>query len=105
MDYSGLFAALRNMERSPKRTLVIPEDVDLEDLRQKLSARLSGAAPAGYVRGKGDLRAAVVAILNCSTVEAEQLVDTMEARGLIRYEGDRGDEVDRLERHWRLGED
>lgn len=84
---------------------MIPEDIDLEDLRQQLSARFLGAAPAGYVRGKGDLRAAVVAILNCSAVEAEQLVDTMEARGLIRYDGDRRDEVDRLERHWRLGED
>ena len=43
-----------------------PEDIDLEELRRKLSARFGGAAPAGYVRGKGDLRAAVVAILDCS---------------------------------------
>jgi hypothetical protein len=83
---------------------VTPEDIDLEDLRRKLSARFVGVAPAGYVRGKGDLRAAVVAILDCSALEAEQLVDTMEARGLIRYEGDRSEEVDQLERHWRLGE-
>jgi energy-coupling factor transporter transmembrane protein EcfT len=82
---------------------VIPEDIDLEDLRRRLSARFAGASPAGYVRGKGDLRAAVVALLNCSALEAEQLVDTMEARGLIRYEGDRRAEVDQLEHHWQLG--
>lgn len=81
-----------------------PEDIDLEQLRRKLLAQFSGAAPAGYVRGKGDLRAAVVAVLECSALEAEQLVDTMEARGLIRYEGDRQEEVDQLERHWDLGE-
>jgi hypothetical protein len=84
---------------------VIPEEIDLEELRRKLSARFGGAAPAGYVRGKGDLRAAVVALVGCSVVEAEQLVDTLEARGMIRYEGDRRDEVDQLERHWNLGLD
>jgi hypothetical protein len=84
---------------------VIPEEIDLEELRAKLSARFAGAAPAGYVRGKGDLRGAVVALLGCSALEAEQLVDTLEARGMIRYEGDRRDEVDQLERHWKLGRD
>ena len=82
-----------------------PEEIDLEQLRSKLSTRFRGAAPAGYVRGKGELRAAVVAILECSALDAERLIDTMEARGLIRYEGDRRDEVDQLERHWLLGED
>lgn len=84
---------------------MIPEDIDLEALRRKIAARFRGAAPAGYVKGKGDLRAGVVAILDCSALEAEQLVDTMEARGLIRYEGDRRYQVDQLERHWQLGED
>lgn len=83
---------------------MIPEDIDLEELRRKLAARFRGTTPAGYVRGKGNLRAAVVAIVDCSELEAEQLVDTLEARGLIRYEGDPRDEVDRLERHWRLGQ-
>ncbi|MBW2508561.1 MAG: hypothetical protein JRE81_08020 [Deltaproteobacteria bacterium] len=82
-----------------------PEEIDLEELRSKLSARFRRAAPAGYVRGKGDLRTAVVAILDCSALDAERLIDTMEARGLIRYEGDRRDEVDQLERHWLLGEE
>jgi hypothetical protein len=81
---------------------MIPEEIDLERLRQQLVGRFRGAAPRGYVRGKGDLRAAVVAILGCSDLEAEQLVDTMEARRLIRYEGDRREAVDQLEHHWGL---
>ena len=83
---------------------MIPEDIDLNELRRKLAAKFSGAAPAGYVRGKGDLRAAVVAILGCSQLEAEQLVDTLEARGFIRYEGELEEQVDQLEHHWDLGD-
>lgn len=95
---------LRPVEGGPKTIPVTPEDIDLEELRRKLCARFLHAAPAGYVTGKSDLRAAVVSILDCSALEAENLVDTLEARGLIRYEGDRRGEVDQLERHWRLGE-
>lgn len=84
---------------------MIPEDIDLSELRRQLSIRFRGAAPAGYVRGKSDMRAAIVDTLNCSELEAEQLVDTLEARGLIRYDGDAREEVDRLEHHWNLGED
>ena len=82
---------------------MIPEEIDLNELRRQLAERFRGAAPRGYVRGKGELRAAVVAILGCSELEAEQLVDTMEGRRLIRYEGDCQEEVDQLERHWTFG--
>jgi hypothetical protein len=83
---------------------VIPENVDLEELGRKLANHFGEAPPAGYIRGKGDLRAAVVLLLSCSELEAEQLVDTLEGRGLIRYEGDHREEVDQLEEHWNLGE-
>ena len=79
---------------------MIPEEIDLDELRRQLAERFRGAAPRGYVRGKGDLRVAVVAILKCSEAEAEQLVDTMEGRGLIRYEGDPREKVDQLEHFW-----
>ncbi|KPK15120.1 MAG: hypothetical protein AMJ62_10545 [Myxococcales bacterium SG8_38] len=84
--------------------MAIPEDLDLNELRRQLATRFRGAAPAGYVRGKSALRVAVVEILQCSDLEAEQLVDTLESRGLIRYEGDRSDEVDDLEHRWRFPE-
>lgn len=83
---------------------MIPEEVDLEKLRRKLARYFGDAPPAGYVRGKGELRAAVVFAQKCSELEAEQLVDTLESRGLIRYSGDRRDELDDLDYHWQLGD-
>jgi hypothetical protein len=82
---------------------VVPEEIDLKELRRRLSEKFGMAPPAGYVEGKGALRAAVVELLGCSELEAEQLVDTMETRGFIRYQGDPREQVDRLERHWSLG--
>ena len=81
---------------------VDPEQIDLNHLRRQLRERFRGGGPAGYIRGKGALRAAVVAILSCSELEAEQLVDTLETRGLIRYQGDRRNEIDDLEHYWLL---
>lgn len=77
-----------------------PEEIDLNELVIQLAGRFRGLAPSGYVRGKGELRAAVTDILECSELEAEQLVDTMESRGLLRYQGDRQDDVDQLEQVW-----
>lgn len=88
------------MVRRRTPLFVDPENIDLNELVEQLAARFRGVAPSGYVRGKGDLRAAVVDILACSELEAEQLVDTMEGRGLLRYEGDRQEQVDQLEHHW-----
>ncbi|MGB8330139.1 MAG: hypothetical protein WCE62_08410 [Polyangiales bacterium] len=82
--------------------MVSPEEIDLSELRRQLEERLRGAEPAGYVPGKGILRCAVVEILGCSEMEAEQLVDTLEGRNLIRYQGHSRDEVDDLESHWQL---
>lgn len=82
---------------------MIPEEIDLAELRSRLAQRFASLKPAGYVEGKGELRDAVRELLRCSDLEAEQLVDTLEARGLIRYDGDPENEVDRLERHWQLG--
>ena len=83
-------------------TSLIPEELDLNDLRRQLEERFGDLPPVGYVQGKTDLRAAVVQLLGCSDLEAEQLVDTLEARGLIRYEGDKSEEVDVLEHCWLL---
>jgi hypothetical protein len=88
---------------SPKVWTVVPEQIDLADLRKRLADHFGVVRPAGYVEGKGEMRAAVTSILKCSDLEAERLVDTLEARGLIRYDGDPAHEVDRLERHWQLG--
>ncbi len=82
--------------------MLVPEEIDLNELRRQLATRFGDAPPAGYVCGKGELRAAVVDILQCSELEAELLVDTLEGRGMIRYEGARSEGIDRLETHWLL---
>jgi hypothetical protein len=84
--------------------VTIPEDLDLNALLRQLASHFGDAAPVGYVRGKSALRSAVMEILRCSELEAEQVVDTLEGRGLIRYEGDRADEVDDLEHRWRFSD-
>lgn len=65
-----------------------PEDVDLADLAEDLVRELGGTAPAGYVEGKTNVRDIVVGLLACSELESEQVVDTMIARGFLRFTGD-----------------
>lgn len=83
-------------------TTFIPEELDLNDLRRQLEECFNESPLVGYVRGKTALRAAVVKILQCSALEAEQVADTLETRGLIRYEGDRSDKMDDLDSGWLL---
>jgi hypothetical protein len=60
----------------------------LAELTAALRARFGGAAPAGYLDGRTALRDAVAERLECSTLEAEEIVDTLVAQGFARYEGD-----------------
>jgi hypothetical protein len=78
------------------------EEVDLAELTASLRSRFAGAAPAGYLVGRTALRDAVTLELQCSELEAEEIVDTLVARGFVRYEGDPGAAVDD-ERGWSLG--
>jgi hypothetical protein len=64
------------------------EDVDLAELVDALRSRFARARPTGYLGGRTALRDAVANELGCSVLEAEELVDTLVARGLVRYEGD-----------------
>jgi len=64
------------------------EDVDLAELVVALCSRFAGARPTGYLNGRTALRDAVADELRCSDLEAEELVDTLVARGFVRYEGD-----------------
>ncbi|MGB5809631.1 MAG: hypothetical protein WBG86_03820 [Polyangiales bacterium] len=82
---------------------IVPEDIDLLDLTRLLRQRFGDSGPAGYVRGKTELRTAVVALLSCSEIEAELLVDTLEARGMIYYGGDKRSRIDDLESAWHWG--
>jgi hypothetical protein len=64
------------------------EEVDLAELTESLRERFVGARPVGYLEGRTVLRDAAAAQLGCSELEAESLIDTLVARGFIRYEGD-----------------
>jgi hypothetical protein len=64
------------------------EDVDLAALTEGLRRRFSEVPPVGYLEGRTALRDAVQSALACSQLEAEDLVETLVARGFVRYEGD-----------------
>ena len=78
------------------------EDLDLAELTCSLRERLAGSPPAGYLVGRTALRDAVTDELQCSELLAEEIVDTLVARGFARYQGDPTAEVDDL-RGWCLG--
>lgn len=64
------------------------EAIDLAALAAALYGAFGGAPLVGYLQGRTALRDAVAAHLQCSDVTAEMLVDTMESRGFLRFEGD-----------------
>lgn len=65
-----------------------PESIDLRIVGRTLGRVFSHHPPLGYLRGKTEMRDALEDQLGCSALEAEELVDTMESRGFVRFEGD-----------------
>ena len=63
------------------------EDVDLAQILAQLRPEL-GAGVVGYLRGKARMRDLLVEQRGFSNLEAEQLIDTMEAHGYLEFEGD-----------------
>lgn len=78
------------------------EDLDLAELTRSLRERFAAAPPAGYLVGRTAMRDAVTDELHCSELVAEEIVDTLVARGFARYQGDPTAEVDEP-RGWSLG--
>lgn len=67
---------------------MISENLDLQELTQQLRTALGDAAPTGYLRGKSLMRNALVHERGFSELEAEELIDTLEWRGFLKYLGD-----------------
>ena len=65
-----------------------PNDIDLRRVVRELVDTFAGDPPVGYLRGRTAFRDALADRLGCSALEAEELVDTLEARGFLRYTGD-----------------
>jgi hypothetical protein len=72
----------------PSKMGFVLDDVDLAALARTLRELFATAPPAGYLEGRTALRDAVALHLSCSMVEAEELVDTLEAQGYLHFEGD-----------------
>jgi hypothetical protein len=62
-----------------------PEAIDLAQLITQLRQAV-GLPVAGNIEGRTILRDATTRLLECSQLEAEQLVDTLIARGFLRRE-------------------
>ena len=77
-----------------------PEAIDLARVAGELIRVFAGSPPTGYVLGKTALRDVVTNLLSCSQLEAEEVVDTMISRGLLKYEGTPSQEIDDLRSWW-----
>ncbi len=80
------------------------EDVDLGDLAERIRKHIPATEPpVGYLRGRSYFRDVVVHELGVSELEAEQLVDTLELNGYLRFQGDPS-QRSRAESRWDVGE-
>lgn len=61
------------------------EDVDLAQLTAGLRRRYGRHLYASYLRGKTLLRDAAEEALGCSAYQAEELIETLELQGYIRF--------------------
>lgn len=61
------------------------EEIDLSQLARTLRRRYGRHLYASYLRGKTLMRDAIVEQLGCSTYEAEELVETLELMGYVRF--------------------
>lgn len=69
----------------------LPTGLDMAEVAQVLRQQLHNRPTdmlRGYVAGKTYLRDALLAGLRCSVAQAELLIDSLEARGQIHFDGD-----------------
>lgn len=76
--------AVRRLQRSQAMTFAV-EDVDLAELAAGLRRRYGRHLFASYLRGKTVLRDAIEEQLGCSEYEAEELVETLEMMGYVKF--------------------
>jgi hypothetical protein len=61
------------------------DDIDLRRLAGALRRRYGRHLYASYLRGKTVMRDAIALELGCSAYEAEELVETLELMGYVRF--------------------
>ena len=80
---------------------MISDDLDLRQLTSELKAKLGPGEPVGYLRGKALMRDLLVDTRRFSELEAEELIDTLELRGFLRFLGDPS-ERSVADSHWEI---
>jgi hypothetical protein len=80
---------------------MISDDLDLRQLTADLKHMLAPGEPVGYLRGKALMRDMLVDAKGFSQYEAEELIDTLEARGFLRFLGD-PTERSVADAHWEI---
>ncbi len=75
------------MEVAPPLVMVLDvTSVDLLQLTQSLARVLeSPIVPGSFLEGKTVLKDATMSVLHCSELEAENVVDTLVARGFVQF--------------------
>lgn len=77
-----------------------PEELDLASLTSLIQRHIpANDPPVGYLRGRSYFRDVIASELGCSALEAEQLVDTLEMNGYLRFEGSPSEPA-RAESRW-----
>ncbi len=65
------------------------EGLDLREVAERIRRHVPPTdPPVGYLRGRSYFRDVLVAELGCSALEAEDLVDTLQMNGYLRFHGD-----------------
>ncbi|MCU1282137.1 MAG: hypothetical protein JWM53_5683 [bacterium] len=64
---------------------LVVEDIDLAQLAGAVRRRYGRHLFASYLRGKTIIRDAIIDELRCSAYEAEELVETLELMGYVRF--------------------
>ena len=64
---------------------LVVEEIDLSQLARHLRRRYGRHLYASYLRGKTLIRDALIDHLRCSEYEAEELVETLELMGYVRF--------------------
>ncbi|HZI13479.1 MAG TPA: hypothetical protein VE153_24070 [Myxococcus sp.] len=80
---------------------MINDDLDLQQLTAELKSALGPGEPIGYLRGKSLMRNVLVDMKGFSELEAEELIDTLELRGFLRFLGDTT-ERSVADAHWEI---
>ena len=80
---------------------MISDDLDLRQLTVDLKRMLAPGEPVGYLRGKSLMRNLLVETKGFSELEAEELIDTLELRGFLKFLGDPS-ERSVADAHWEI---